>query len=111
MGNNAAFTDFEATVIATYNKGVLDKELLSAFMEIHRGSDIDHGGMVGTLSNDGLDVEEIVIKTFGKEIPTRPELPEDYTTWTPEQDQLNEAYYETRGQLFSEISSGLFGWE
>lgn len=59
MGNNAAFTDFEATVIATYNKGVLDEELLSAFMEIYRDSDIDHGGMRGTLSKDGLDVEEI----------------------------------------------------
>ena len=30
MGNNAAFTSFEASVIACHNKGVLDKELLDA---------------------------------------------------------------------------------
>jgi hypothetical protein len=32
VGNNAAFTSFEATVIAVYNRGVLDKELLSDLM-------------------------------------------------------------------------------
>jgi len=32
MGNNAAFTRFEAAVIAVYNRGVLDKELLSDLM-------------------------------------------------------------------------------
>jgi hypothetical protein len=109
MGNNAAFTDFEATVVATYNKGVLDEELLSVFMEMHRDSDIDHGGMVGTLSKDGLDVEQIVIKTFGKSVPERPILPDDYKTWTAEQDALNEEYYEKKGTAFSEISAR-FGW-
>ena len=109
MGNNAAFTEFEATVIAAYNKGVLDEDLLSAFMEIHRDSDIDHGGMRGTLSNDGLNVNEIVIKTFGKPVPVRPELPKDYKQWTAEQDALNEAYYEQIYSTFNEISDR-FGW-
>lgn len=108
MGNSA-FTAFEATVIATYNKGVLDKELLSSFMEQHRGSDIDEGGMVGTLSNDGLDVHEIALKTFGKDIPQRPNLPEDYKQWTPEQEHANDVYYETMGEAFSEITDR-FGW-
>lgn len=110
MGNNEAYTNFEATVIATYNKGVLDQELLSSFMEYHRGSDIDSGGKVGTLSKDGLDVEEIVLKVFGLEVPKRPELPKDYKTWTPEQDALNEAYWEQRYDLFSSIAYERFGW-
>lgn len=109
MGNNAAFTDFEATVIAVYNKGVLDADLLSSLMEVHRGSDIDQGGMRDTLSNDGLNVIQIVIKTFGKPLPERPDLPDDYKTWTPEQDVLNERYYEQVDTAFREIADR-FGW-
>jgi hypothetical protein len=111
MGNNAAFTAFEATVIAVYNKGVLDLELLSTFMEQYRDVDIDHGGMEGTLSNDGLDVEEIVFKTFGVKIPPRPKLPTDYLTWTPAQHIENDAYWEKRHKEFKKISCGKFGWE
>ncbi len=109
MGNNAAFTAFEATVIATYNKGVLDQELLSTFMEQHRGTDIDRGGMRGTLSKDGLDVEEIVLKTFGVAVPSRPTLPKDYKTWTPEQHRENDEYWDKRFDAFQTISDR-FGW-
>ena len=109
MGNNAAFTAFEATVLATYNKGVLDVELLSAFMEQYRDVDIDHGGMVGTLSKDGLDVEEVVLKVFGIKIPPRPNLPADYKIWTPEQHEANDAYWDKRSNAFQEISDR-FGW-
>ena len=75
MGNNAAYSYFEDSVIAVYNKGVLDQELLSALMEIHRGCDIDSGGRQGTLTTDGLDCEEVVLKTFGVDAPRRPILP------------------------------------
>lgn len=47
MGNNAAFTSFEASVIACYNKGVLDRGLLDALAKPYKGSDIDRGGMTG----------------------------------------------------------------
>lgn len=109
MGNNAAFTSFEATVLATYNKGVLDRELLSSFMEQHRGVDIDSGGMVGTLSDDGKDVVEIVLTVFGEDVPSRPDLPEDYKAWTPEQDAENEEYHETLWGKFHGITDR-FGW-
>lgn len=110
VGNNEAFTTFEATVIATYDKGALDKALLSTLMEQYRGADIDHGGMVGTLSRDGLDVEEIVLKLFGKACPQYPSLPKDHRTWTPEQERQNDEYWELRSAAFAEISRGLFGW-
>lgn len=110
MGNNAAFTEFEATVLATYNKGVLDKDLLSTFMERYRGTDIDHGGMTGDLAKDGLDVQEIVLKTFGKKIPKYPKLPKDHETWTEEQCEQNEKYWEERYEAMSEIENKMFGW-
>lgn len=109
MGNNAAFTAFESTTLATYNKGVLDKELLSSFMEQYRGVDIDSGGMAGTLSNDGKDVIDIVLDLFGKEIPPRPDLPKDHRTWTREQDDANEQWNETQWGAFHEITD-MFGW-
>lgn len=108
MGNNAAFTSFEATTLATYDKGVLDKELLSAFMEQYRDMDIDSGGMRGTLSKDGLDIIGVTLKTFGVDVP-RPELPTDHTTWTPEQDRANEDWWEARWKAFFDIANQ-FGW-
>ncbi|MDQ5987072.1 MAG: hypothetical protein CSYNP_02809 [Syntrophus sp. SKADARSKE-3] len=109
MGNNSAFTAFETTVIATYNKGILDKELLSSFMEQYRGTDIDKGGASWTVSNDGLNVVEIVIKTFGGVIPQYPDLPKDHLTWTPEQYALNGAYEEEISDKFRKITD-LFEW-
>ena len=109
MGNNRAFTAFEATVIATYNKGVLDKDLLSKLMEPYRNTDIDEGGMVGTITNDGLDIYQVVIKTFGHELPKKPDLPSDYKTWSDEQHGENDDYHESVGGLFYEITEQ-FGW-
>ena len=109
MGNNAAFTAFEATVIAVYDEGVLTKKLLGKLMKPYEGVDIDHGGMEGALTKDKLDVEEVVIKTFGLPLPARPKLPKDYKTWTPAQDELNEAYQEAKAEAFLSISNK-FGW-
>ena len=109
MGNNAAFTAFEATVIAVYNRGLLDQELLTELMKPYEGSDIDTGGEMGTLANDGLDIEEIVIKTFGVIVPSRPDLPADHKTWTGEQYAINDAYQEAKAEAFHKINDQL-GW-
>ena len=109
MGNNAAFTNFEATVIAVYDKGVLDKSLLGSLMEQHRGIDIDRGGMEGTLSKDGLDVEEITIQVGGGVLPKRPDLPEKMSEWTEGQHQANEDYWEQRFDEFNKITDQ-HGW-
>ncbi len=109
MGNNQAFTSWEATVIATYNKGVLDKELLSEFMEQYRDCDIDQGGMEGTLSKDGLDCQEITLKVFGVTVPPKPVLPKDWKEWTEAQEEENEAYGEAFYEAFHKISDQ-FGW-
>lgn len=109
MGNNAAFTCFEATVIATYDKGVLDRELLSSFMEQYRGCDIDSGGMVGNLSRDGHDVVSIVIRTFGETDPPRPALPDDWKLWSDDMHELNDNWQDERWGKFHSITDK-FGW-
>lgn len=109
MGNNAAFTAFESTVLATHSKGVLDKELLSSFMAQQRGVDIDSGGMVGTVASDGKNVIEIVLTVFGEKVPPRPDLPKDHRTWTPDQDAANEAYHDELWGTFHRITDQ-FGW-
>ena len=109
MGNNQAFTGFEATVISMYDKGILDKEVLSSCMEQYRGMDIDSGGKRGLLSNDGFEVEQVVIKTFGVDLPNEPELPSDYKTWTDDQCDQNEEYQDELWTLFHEITNR-FGW-
>jgi|ERR1017187_237374 hypothetical protein len=111
MGNNAAFTAFEATVIAVYNKGVLDVELLKQLAEPYAGSDIDMGGKEGTLSKDGLEIEEIVLKVMGVEIPKRPDIPPflKYSDRTPEQETANERYWEDLHERFFKITDD-FGW-
>lgn len=64
MGNNAAFTHFEQTVILLYDKGALDPELLTNLGEAHRGTDIDHGGKIDLRSHDGFDVDELIVKVM-----------------------------------------------
>lgn len=109
MGNNAAFKAFEATVIAAYNKGVLDKELLDNFGRFYRGRDIDRGGFTGALSNDGLDVDAIMLKVYDIAIPARPVLPDDHLVWTPEQYQQNEDWNNEVDALVHVITDG-WGW-
>ena len=110
MGNNAAFTTFEATVLSLYDQGALTPEALAAEMEPYRGSDIDSGGMLGTLSKDGLDVEEIVLKVFDASIPDGPKLPKDYKSWTEEDHAVNKEYYDRHSEALSKITYDRFGW-
>ena len=77
MGNNAAFTTFEATVIAVYNRGCLDKELLAELAEAYAESNIDWGGdmeglrgwcYISTLTKDGLDIYGVILKVYGIDV-------------------------------------------
>jgi hypothetical protein len=110
MGNNAAFSSFEQTVVAVYNSGCLDKKLLSHLMEPYRDMDIDSGGMEDLLSKkDNLDVVDIVLKTFGKVPPKKPNLPKDFTKWTEDHIRKNDNYHDKRWEMFHKITSR-FGW-
>lgn len=110
MGNNEAFTSFEASVLAVYNHGALTKPLLMALMAPYSGMDIDSGGMEGTLSHDGLDVVDIVLKTNEVPLPVRPDLPKNYRKWTNAQSDANDKWQEARWEAFHAITSEA-GWE
>lgn len=109
MGWNAGYTIFEETVVGAYDLGKLDKDLLSVLMEPYRGTDIDPGGERGLTAKDGLDVVEIVLKTFGVEIPKKPDFPGDYGSWSREQQEASDRYWDGRYEAFDEITKA-FGW-
>lgn len=102
MGWNAGYRVFEATVIGAYDLGKLDKKLLSVLMEPYRDTDIDSGGSKNLKTKDGLSVEEVVLKTFGKPLPVKP----DFKTCS---DDETEDYHETIAEAFDEITDK-FGW-
>jgi hypothetical protein len=109
MGWNSGYSIFESTVVGAYDLGKLDEALLAVLMEPYRGTDIDSGGEKGLKSKDGLDVVDIVLKVRGVEIPPAPDLPIDYQTWTDEQWQTSEDWYETRSEASSRITDE-FEW-
>jgi len=61
MGNNAAYSTFQHTIIALYDRGKLDLELLDTLAEEYSGTDIDSGGDTGLLAADGKTLEEICL--------------------------------------------------
>jgi hypothetical protein len=91
MGWNQGYTIYQATIVAAYNAGKLDKELLAAIMESYRGSDIDHGGDVGLLTKDGKSADQVAVEAFGLK-------------WL-EEDEDGEKNYEA----FKQVSDH-FGW-
>jgi hypothetical protein len=103
MGWNSGYTIFEATVVGAYDLGKLDKEMLTVLMEPYRDSDIDSGGSADLVSKDGKGVEQIVIETWGLEMPKAPtvEYDDDPDAW----DDHNGAVYEK----FREVTEH-FGW-
>jgi hypothetical protein len=101
MGWNQGYTIFEQTVIGAYDLGKLDKNLLSILMEPYRGSDIDSGGSEDLESKDGKDVRQIVIETWGLEMPKKPTEDSTEDEW---EDYENELY-----ELFDQVTDH-FGW-
>lgn len=103
MGWNAGYTIFEATVVGAYDLGKLDKELLTVLMEPYRDSDIDSGGSEDLESKDGKGVEQIVIETWGLEMPKAP--PGEYDDAPDAWDEYHDAVYDK----FREVTKH-FNW-
>ena len=127
MGNNAAFTSFEAAVIAVYNHSLdydfemrqsgmetpelfLNRELLDALAASYSGMDIDRGGMEGTLTNDGLDIDGVICKVYGIELPPYPDIPDRWTLWTDEQRDANDAWQEAKYEAINKLEIK-WGWD
>lgn len=102
MGNNSAFSSFEAVVHAVYSEGVLTLPLLKKVAAAFQDQDADWGGYEGTRTN-GKDLNDIVCEVSGKEAPVKPNLPRDYMKWTSEQEAANERYQEAMMEIFDEV--------
>ena len=103
MGWGSGYTIFESTVIGAYDLGKLDKALLTVLMEPYRKTDIDSGGSGDLESEDGKRVEQIVIETWGLEMPAQPRV--DYDADPDAWDDYHEAVYE----LFRSVTKS-FEW-
>jgi hypothetical protein len=110
MGNNQAFSSFEASVIAVYNRGFLDKELLAALAKPYEDMDIDRGGMEGTLTKDKLDIDGVILKVYGVTLPPKPKLPKDWNKWTDAQLNASDAWEELKAEALNKIGRK-WGWQ
>lgn len=97
MGWNKGYTVMEATIVGAYDLGKLDKDLLSVLMEPYRDTDIDSGGSRDLQSKDGKGVMQIVVETWGLELPP------------PQVDEDDDDYFDAVYSKFSEVTKH-FGW-
>ena len=86
MGNNAAFTYFEETVIKLYDQGALTLPVLDTIAENYRDTDIDSGGMRDLQTKDGKGLFQVCIELINPDfvpVETDPADPDSYAkTWT-----------------------------
>ena len=117
MGWNNGYTIIENTVIACYDRGVLDADLLDRIMEPFIGTDCDHGGCEDLVSKDGLLADMIICKIKRpEEYKNAMDAPEWHEGETPGEkdargDLVDNDYGGWRhnkkaGDLFSEIWNG-----
>ena len=96
MGWNSGYTIVESTVVALYDLGKLDRDVLDAVMEPYRGTDIDSGGSQDLRAKDGKSFEEIVIKVWGLKVPRKPGKKYDPAKDDAWQDYNDEVYSQFR---------------
>lgn len=78
MGNNAAFTAFEATVMLLYEKGVLTLDILDELGEHYRDMDIDPGGCRDIIVR-GKGVAQVCMELIEPDF--QPDLPDAGAKW------------------------------
>lgn len=107
MGNNSAWTAFEAAVVGLYDLGKIDKAALDVLAEPYRGSDIDPGGSCDLHSKrDKLGLEEIVVSVMApKKWAKIGKLSQENGP-----DGEDAPYDEQLYEAFSEITDKRWGW-
>ncbi len=100
MGNNAAYAQFEATVIALYDEGVLTLKVLDILGNMHRGTDIDSGGAQDLRTMDGKGLEQVCVELV------HPGYEPDTEVWEDEDDSVHEDWWSP----FADIRNDRWGW-
>lgn len=103
MGNNAAYSSFEHTIITIYDHGVLTLPLLDVLAKDYEGMDVDSGGSRDLKTKDGKTLEEICI---GLVDPSWVPVKGDDTWYSdPDHWEWDEEY-----NKWNEIRHGRWGW-
>lgn len=104
MGNNAAYSTFQHTIITIYNHDKLDLVLLDELAREYANTDIDSGGDTGLLSKDGKTLEEICIQLVDP-------------GWTPVKNDNESVYYnpddwesDEWSEKWGSITNKRWGW-
>jgi hypothetical protein len=103
MGNNAAYSSFEHTIITVYDHGVLTLELLDALAKDYEDMDVDSGGSRDLTTKDGKTLEEVCI---GLVDPSWVPVKSDGKYYSdPDAWEWDERY-----SKWNEITHGRWGW-
>jgi hypothetical protein len=103
MGNNAAYSSFEHTIITIYNHGVLTLALLDELAKDYEGMDVDSGGSRGLQTKDGKSLEQVCI-----ELVDPAWVPDNDTHYLYPSDEEWEE--DERYNKWSEITDERWGW-
>lgn len=95
MGNNAAYSTFEHTIVTLYDKGVLDLGLLDTLAKNLTGESPDSGGSRNLKTKDGKNLELVCIGLVDPE-------------WTPESKVNSDDYYE---EIYEKWFSLVLRWK
>ena len=69
MSTRAAYTIFEQTVIALYDRGVLNQDFLDTLACMYRGMQVDSAGSKRLRANDGKDMQQVCIALVNPAFP------------------------------------------
>jgi hypothetical protein len=107
MGNNQAFTAFEAIVMTLYDAGALTLEVLDSIAEQYRGTDIDSGGSMDLIAKDGKGIREVCVYTV--EPNWKPEKNEYYMEKLAE-DGEEQATFSALVDYWYDMKYDRWGW-
>jgi hypothetical protein len=104
MGNNAAYSSFEHTIVTIYNHGILTLELLDELAKDYEGMDVDAGGSRDLQTKDGKTLKEVCIGLVDPAwVPVKTDGPDDY-------DDPEEWEWEEKYGKWNEITDERWGW-
>lgn len=100
MRLRTAYTTFEQTVIALYDKGAITPELLDTLAWMYRGMEVDTAGGKGLVAHDNKDVQQVCIALLNP----------SFTLVEKGSNDDDDEYWERELYEWSKIVNTRWGW-
>lgn len=100
MRMRAAYTTFEQTVMALYDKEAITPELLDTLAWMYRGMEVDSAGSRGLVARDGKDLQQVCIALVNP----------SFTLVERDCKDDNDEYWECELREWSKIVTSRWGW-